>query len=195
VRRLACSFLPLVGGVTGVVLAHAGAYLLAFPSADRRADALQTSGHGYWDHAVVLAVVAGVLIVAQAAVRGLRRSQAEAGAESGGFGRRLVLLAGWQVALFTGMEVIERIVAGVAPGTLLDTPSFALGVLLQLAVAATLLLLLGGFENLVAEVARRVRYTPAAGRRPPLWRLPEFAFSSRRFSPAPPRAPPSPASG
>lgn len=88
------------------------------------------------------------------------------------------------------MEVIERIVAGVAPGTLLETPTFALGVLLQLAVAATVLLLLGGFEHLVFEVARRLRRTPAPVRQSPLGRFPEFALCSRRFSPASPRAPP-----
>lgn len=194
VRRVIRSFLPLVAGVTGVVVAHAAAYLMAFPSPDRRAEALHASGHGYWDHAVMLAVVAGVLAVARAAVLGVRWWQAELEPGSGCFCRRFVLLATWQVVLFTGMEVIERVVAGVAPGTLVETPTFAVGVLLQVAVAAALLLLLGRFEQLVAEVARRLRRTPTRVRRSPLRRLPEFALSSRRFSPAPARAPPEPAS-
>ena len=142
----------------------------------------------------MLAVVAGVVALGWTAVRGIERGQVELEAERRGFCRRLLLLAGWQVALFSGMEVVERIVAGVAPGTLLETPAFAVGVLLQLVVAAAVLLVLGGFEHLVAEVARRFRRGRRHLRRARLGRLPEFSLSSRRLSPAAPRGPPEPAS-
>jgi hypothetical protein len=194
-RHLTRSFLPLVGGVTGVVVAHIAAYLLAFSSPNQRADALRATGHGYWDHAVVLAVVAAVVAVAQAAVRGLRRWPVEREPEGARFCRRLLLLAGWQLALFTGMEVIERIAAGVAPGTLLETPTFAFGLLLQFVVAAVILLMLGGFEHLVATVARRLRHRRGSVRRPRPGQLPDVILGSRRFSAAAPRAPPTPVWG
>ena len=195
VRRLIRSFLPLVSGVTGVTGAHLIAYLLSVPSPEQRAGVLLASGHGYWDHAMVLGVVAGVLAVAHAFVRGVRRGKVDPAQGQGRFSRRLLMLASWQLALFVGMEVIERVVAGVDPKLLLETPAFALGILLQLAVAAAILLILDGFEHLVATVACRLRRPPSPVRRLPNRPRTALAPASRRFSLASPRAPPVPVTG
>lgn len=190
VRRSTSRILPLVSGVAGVVVAHAAAYLLAFPSPDVRNHELHNSGHGYWDHAVLFAVVAGVVALVQAAGRGIRRGRAGVAPKRCSFGRQLLGLAVWQLALFAGMEVVERAVAGVPPGALLRDPAFVVGVVLQVAVAAVILLLLGGVEHLAAEVARRLRCPRFVERQARLAALADFILCSRRCSPAAPRAPP-----
>lgn len=142
----------LVVAAAGIVIAHAADYALAFPDPTRRGHALSASGHGYWPAAVALAVVCGAAAVALAVRRGWRSE-----------GPRVSLpataarLAVGQVLLFTVLETVERLAVGAHPLLFLSSGAFALGVVLQVAVAVAAVLLLRGVEVGARRVAAALR--------------------------------------
>ena len=175
VRRLVL----VLAAVAGVVAAHGLEYTAAHLDPTSRSHHLHVTGPGYWPGAVRLAIAAAVLALGVAAGAGLRRGLDRSGAQGGrgvaGGGAsgspvlRMAPLALVQVALFGGMEVLERVVAGADLGELVRTPWFAAGLALQVlvaAVAVAVLRLIGaGAERLVGR-ARRPRAPRAAVVRP-----------------------------
>ncbi|TMK89471.1 MAG: hypothetical protein E6G57_01255 [Actinobacteria bacterium] len=131
----------LVVAAAGIVIAHAADYALAFPDPTRRGRALSASGHGYWPAAVALAVVCGAAAVARAVRRGWRSAGPRASLPA-----TAARLATGQVLLFTLLETVERLAVGAHPLLFLSSGAFALGVVLQVAVAVAAVLLLRGVE-------------------------------------------------
>ncbi|HVL28065.1 MAG TPA: hypothetical protein VM390_07945, partial [Acidimicrobiales bacterium] len=157
---------PVLAAAAGVVVAHAGGYVAAFPAGARRDPHLEATGHGYWPVAVAVAVVAAGVALVLAATAGAARG---ASARPPNPHRRVARrLAGWQVGAFVLLEVGERAVAGVPATELLASRAFWLGLALQLPVAVLAARLLLGAERAGARAAsalRRRRWRPAAGDR------------------------------
>lgn len=140
------SWLAFVGlAMAGVVAGHGATYRLLVPSPALRQRLLAETGHAHWTEvAAVSAVVAGIAVLA-VVLRALRGDR-EAGPSSG-WGTRLLLLAGVQAVLFTGLELAERALVSAAPGGGLRhllPLGFLLsfGVAVQVAVASVATLLL-----------------------------------------------------
>lgn len=151
--RRARRCITLAAGVTGVVAAHVLAYILAFSDPRQRAHVLSSTGHGYWSVAVWAAVLAAAVVVAATVARGAVRGTSR----SGGAGGRIVpgvgTLAGAQVAMFAGVEVIERLAAGAPLSELVHGHEFLIGLGLQLVLAVVLVVALGAVERFSARVA------------------------------------------
>lgn len=124
-RRLATLLLAF----SGVLASHGLAYVIAHPDQAGRAAALD--GHGYLSTLGVLAVPLVTVALGWASVRAARTA---VGADGLTIGR----LALWQTAAFVVQEVGERAVAGEA-GQVLHEPAIAVGLLLQVPVAAALI--------------------------------------------------------
>jgi hypothetical protein len=146
----------LATAVAGVVVGHAAAYAVAFPSGAARARELHATGHGYWGGAVLGGVCAAVLALAAGAWRASRRTDV---------GVRFLPLAAGQLALFAAAETAERVAAGVSLPALLHAPEFAIGIVLQIVVAAVAVAALRRWGRLVAAVtaAPSARSTDPAG--------------------------------
>jgi len=143
----------LVMAAAGIVVAHAADYALAFPDPARRAKVLSATGHGYWPAAVAVAVVCGAIGLALSARRGWRGDGPRASLPLN-VGR----LALGQVALFAVLETVERLAVGGHPASFLAGSQFALGVVLQVAVALVAVVVLRGVErgaNRLASALRR----------------------------------------
>lgn len=157
----------LVVAAAGIVVAHAVDYAIAFPDPARRVRALSATGHGYWPVAVVFAAVCGAVGLGLAARRGWRREVPAAPLV-----RTAARLAAGQVVLFAALETVERLAVGGRPLAFLGSVQFALGVALQIAVAAIAAVLLRGVEESAGRVAaalRRPRRARAASR---MWAVP-----------------------
>ena len=116
----------------GVVAAHVLAYRLAHSQNEVRAHVLESSGHGYWDVAVLLAL-AGVVIAIGMQVAFGRRAGAGASSATATWGR----LMGIQALTFVALESIERAVEGPQQLLLLlGEPAFWLALPLLMVTAA-----------------------------------------------------------
>jgi hypothetical protein len=93
----------------GVLAAHAIGYVLAYRNAQYRADVLAATGHGYLGHIAIAAIIAGAIAVSAAVARGVREHHATR------FWDATLRIAVVQLAAFFGVEVLERIAAGVPP--------------------------------------------------------------------------------
>lgn len=141
----------VLAAVAGVVIAHAVGYMAIFTDGTERALHLHATGHGYWTGAVALAINAGALAAAGAAWWGVQRALARPGGHKAsviGF----VPLALAQLAMYSGMEVTERLLAGAGLADLVHGHLFVLGLLVQVAVAGLAVLVL----RLVASGSERV---------------------------------------
>jgi hypothetical protein len=182
VRRL----LPIAVATAGVVGAHALNYVLAFPDPAVRSHELTASGHGYWPAAVGLAVVAGVLALGIGVGNGFRPRRSSTATPI-----RAGQLAAMQVLLFVAVESVERLGAGVDPLPFLRSPQFALGVLLQLAVAVGAVIVLRAVEAGTRRVARGLRRTLPRRSAAPIWSPQTFDVVGLGWSSSTPaRAPP-----
>jgi hypothetical protein len=181
-RRL---LLPVSSGIAGVALAHGLAYALAFPRAAERV-AAHPGGHGYWHHAGEFGLLAALLAVLLAAGRGLAPDRSG----RAGFSSSLAQTVGWQISLFTCLEVAERLAAGGSVLSLPAEPVFWIGVAVQAVTAAVALALLTGIEEIVAAVVRprrpRQRRPGCSGARPTAVLAPRPTPTTR----AAPRGPP-----
>jgi hypothetical protein len=142
----------LVVAAAGIVVAHAADYALAFPDPARRGRVLAATGHGYWPIAVVVAVVCGVIGLAVTARRGWRGIRSH----SSVLGTATRLAAG-QVLLFAVLETVERLAVAAHPVAHLTSGQFALGVLVQIAVAVVAAVLLRAVERGASRLASAVR--------------------------------------
>jgi hypothetical protein len=156
----------LVVAAAGIVIAHAADYALAYPDPVRRGHELAATGHGYWPVAVVAAVVCGGVGLALAARRGWRGEHSAT---------PLVVtatqLAAGQVALFAVVESVERLAVGAHPFAFLASVPFAIGVVLQVAVAVAAAVVLRSVEEGAHRVAAAVRRRRRANTGTPAWRL------------------------
>ncbi|GAC1316805.1 MAG: hypothetical protein NVSMB12_14060 [Acidimicrobiales bacterium] len=156
--------LLVASGVAGVVAAHSAAYAIAIPDGARRARHLQATGHGYWSVAIGLACVGGLIAVVGAGVRGRAVALARAMAPTD---RRVATagLVSWQLALFSAIEVVERLGSGSPTGALVRDPAFLLGLGIQVLVALLIVMVLRsierGVELLVFALRRRTAQSPA----------------------------------
>lgn len=141
----------LLAAIVGVVVAHAGGYIAAFPHTHSRDAHLAETGHSYWPAASVLAVAAAVVLLLVAASSGIRRGRAGDGPLTLAAGR----LALVQVLLFAGIEIVERIPNGLDVASLLGSREFVVGVLLQFAVAALVCRGTRAVEQITARVVAR----------------------------------------
>ena len=151
----------------GIVVAHAADYALAFPDPARRSRVLAATGHGYWPVAVLVAVVCAALGLALAARRGWRRA-----ASSTSLPVTAGQLAVGQVALFAVIETVERTAVGGHPLMFLGTAQFAVGVVLQVAVALAGALVLRGVERGASNLSARRRRPRRCASERRVWVLP-----------------------
>jgi hypothetical protein len=142
----------LAVAAAGIVVAHAADYALAFPDPARRARVLSATGHGYWPLAVVVALVCGAAGLATAARRGWRGD-----APLASLPRTAARLATGQVVLFGVLETVERLAVGGHPAAFLTSAQFAVGVILQIAVALVATVLLRGVERGAHRLAGSIR--------------------------------------
>jgi hypothetical protein len=163
----------LVVAAAGIVIAHAADYALAFPDPVRRSSELATTGHGYWPVAVVVATVCGVVGLALAARKGWRGEVSTAPLTL-----TATQLAAGQVALFALVESVERLAVGGHPLAFLASMPFAIGVVLQVAVAVAAAVVLRGVEEGAHRVAAALRRSRGAGTDARIWRLPTYDQSS-----------------
>ncbi len=180
--------------IAGVVVAHAVDFAIVYRGNVEREHQLVSTGHGYWPAAVVVAVLAGLVAFAYVGVRGGRRALGAptAAVKSASIANEIVRLAVAQVGLFAGVELLERLAAGLAPGTLLRAPEFALGIVLQVVVAAVAVLVLTAVERLSERVVREALEARTQSRSGEVHIAPvPSAFTVRiPRSPARPRGPP-----
>lgn len=156
----------LLVAAAGIVVAHAADYALTFPDPARRDRVLSATGHGYWPVAVGIAAVCGVIGLGLAARRGWRGAVAGASLPLTG-----VQLAAGQVALFGVIETVERLAVGAHPLAFLGSAQFALGVILQVAVAVCAAVLLRGVERGAKNLASRIRRPRRAATERHAWAL------------------------
>lgn len=150
----------LVVAAAGIVIAHAADYALAFPDPARRTRELASTGHGYWPYAVLVAAVCGMCALALAIQRGWRGQ-----ATATSLPVTAAVLAGGQVLLFAAVETIERLAVSGNPLAFLTSVPFAVGVVLQVAVAVTAAIVLRGVEagaRRAASARQRVRRAAVA---------------------------------
>jgi hypothetical protein len=151
VRRLVL----VAAAVAGVVAGHAATYLLAFRDDAARGAAFTAAGHSHWPEVVVGASALGIVAVGVETARRLRRRGAPP--ELGGPLEVALRLAALQTLLFVALEVGERLAAGWTPGGLLShsfVSMLALGILVQVAVAAIVAVVLRAVPE-VADIVRR----------------------------------------
>ncbi len=173
-------------GLGGVLVGHALTYLVLVPDAHARTADLSATGHAYLGDANALGLVAVIAALSVLFFRGLT-----------GAGDRVPRvyerLAAFQLAAFAAMEILERLGSGVGLRHLV--PTLAVGLPVQLAVAAFVALLVRFVARTVAAVADRV----AEGA--PLWSsgavtliagAPTVVALAPAGGPPPGRAPPNP---
>lgn len=154
--------LLLMSGVSGVVIAHVVAYVVAIPDGGQRARYLDATGHGYWPVATGLAIAAGVAAIAGSGLRGRARALAGMDPCRGVGVRGLLAITAWQGGLFTVMEVAERIGAGSPTSALIRSPAFLVGLGIQALVALAVASILWGIERGVQRlVTATLRDLPA----------------------------------
>jgi hypothetical protein len=157
----------LLVAAAGIVLAHAADYALAFPDPARRGRVLSATGHGYWPVAVVVAVLCAALGFAVAARRGWRGETHATSVRA-----TAARLAVGQVALFGVLETVERAAVGAHPVAFLASTQFAVGVVLQIAVALVAAVLLRGVEHGARRLASSLRRHRRADSGRPAWNRP-----------------------
>jgi hypothetical protein len=168
----------------GVLVGHTLAYRLLLPDAHARAVELARSGHGYLSGANAVGLVAAIVSLSVLFLGRLLRSEA---ADTSSI---VLRLAGFQVAAFALMEILERFSSGSGVNHLL--PVLAVGLPVQIIVAAAIAflarLLLRAADRIAALATRPAPWPRVAIARPaPV----DVALASRPVTGAPPgRAPP-----
>lgn len=137
-------------GVAGVVGAHTLAYRLAHASHASHDHALESTGHGYWDLALLLGLAALVIGIGVEMAFGRRRSR------PGRAGLTWLRLFALQGLTFASLESLERAVQGPEQLSLLfQEPAFWLAFPLLALTAAVGCVLLILARKAGATLARR----------------------------------------
>jgi hypothetical protein len=149
----------------GVLLGHGLAYAVAQPDAHARAGLLAQTGHAY------LHLLEGpAAFLAAATVAALFLSRLTRLDQGSRLARGVTFwhLAGLQVTVFVGMEVAERLVAGVPLTELLHGGLLAIGVVTQLLVAAAIVWIMRRVPTIAARTAAALRSAAWSAPRPAL---------------------------
>jgi hypothetical protein len=159
--------------VAGAFAGHTAAYLVAVPGASARAALLARTGHGYWPAAAAAAVALGAAALGTTVAGRFRTGLARRPASSQGLVRLAARLALLQTAIYLLQELLERVASGAPPAWLLHDRALAVGIPLQLALAAVVaaVLLLAGRAAEAAGRALARRVTSEARDRSP-WPAP-----------------------
>ncbi len=190
--------LTAFAAIAGVVVGHWIAYVVAVPGAGPREALLAQTGHGYWPTAVALAFVFGAAAAAGTVVRHLGRGTRREVFPSTGWERyrtTALRLAALQASAFAVQEVVERLHAGAPLGGLGHDGFVALGLAVQVLVAAGLALVLTWLGRTAEAIGRALAEPPRARRarvRFVLPAAPTVAFDvagSARLTRAPPSLP------
>lgn len=157
----------VLAGVAGVVLAHGLDYLLVIRSSAQRAAELGQTGHAWWSSGVAAALGAACLALSMATAQGATGAVFRQAARSGraSVRRDFAWTAAWQTAVFAALEILERVGAHTSPLQLLHGPLFAVGVLLEVAVAAVVVTVVRSIERAAANVATTALARRAGRRR------------------------------
>src|SRR5262249_42709420 len=123
----------LLAAGAGTVLAHTVDYAALFPDRGARSRVLAATGHGYWHLAVLAAMAAGLAAAALVVARGASNAMHHE-PEPHGNGFRLLDVVVMQVGVFAGIELLERVSAGLSPAVLFHERAFRLGIGLQVVV-------------------------------------------------------------
>jgi hypothetical protein len=184
-----------LAAVTGVVLGHGLAYMVTVPGAGAREALLLHTGHNYWSIATALAVVFGVVALAGTLIRhvrlGVRRFSD--GATSWERYRSAALrLVALQSAAFVVQEILERLHAGAPIGGLAHGGFLAVGLAVQILVAAALALILAWLGRAAEAIGRALATVPALRLRRvrPTWPERTIPVLVAVRGPRNPRAPP-----
>jgi hypothetical protein len=138
----------------GILLGHGLAYAVVQPDAHARAGLLAQTGHAYLH---LLEAPAAFLSFAMVGVLFLSRVTRRDEVTPPARGVTFWHLAGLQVAAFVGMEVAERLVAGVSLTGLLHGGLLAIGVVTQLLVAAAIVWIMRRVPTIAARTATALR--------------------------------------
>jgi hypothetical protein len=145
---------PVVGlAAAGMMAGHWLAYVIAVPRTSLRVRVLAESGHSYWMIAVQIALGMGLLglgILAARRIVDAGEPRHVAGRPGLPLGARL---AAMQVALFTVVEVVERLGGGQPVGSMFQHHVFLAGVAIQCLVAWAIAALLAWFGRVASRVA------------------------------------------
>lgn len=145
--------------VPGTAAGHMAGYLVAHRDAAERAQTLSSSGHGYWDAAVSIALIGAC--AALLGELGIGYLRGRAGASHPGFKGTWLALAASQSGLFAGVEILERVLSG-SGVEVLSEPAVWIGIPVQVVFAALGAMILGGASWTGARIAHR---TVMTGRR------------------------------
>ena len=119
--------------LVGVLAGHGLAYLFVDPHDALRAAHLESTGHGWLGLGASATLVLGVMATGAFVASRLRPGMLDGALASV---RHLTLiLAVSQVAIFLGIEVVERLFAGAPLTDLVGSPLGSIGVAVQVAVA------------------------------------------------------------
>ena len=131
---------------TGVLIAHAFGYLIAYSSAADRSIAL--AGHAYFGPTAWVIIPLASLLIAAVVVRAAARS-AVAGFRPG-------MVSAVTMAGFLALEVLERVPSGQAHAALTE-PGVVAGLALSLPVGWALAKLARGIEHIVEAIVNAPR--------------------------------------
>jgi hypothetical protein len=140
----------------GLVSTHELAYVLAMPDPHQRLEQLRTTGHGYWN----LALIACVGLFLWGCISYLathRRTGLQARAKFVGVWTHLAVA---QVAGFAVLETVERLGSYHRLSNVFIEPTVALGVLLALVLAAVVAALFVVFAEVVERLVTGARRAP-----------------------------------
>lgn len=155
---------PWVSGVAvgGVLVGHAVTYGFVRPDEHARESLLAATGHAY----LHLANESGLLLALIAlAVALLGRVSRRRGVDAPSIGTLFRSLAGFQVAVFLAMEVLERVSSGATLSGMLDGGLLPLGVLAQLLIAVLGSFLIHHLLRAADRLGELLGRAPALGRR------------------------------
>jgi hypothetical protein len=176
--------------LSGLLLGHGLAYLVALPDPHQREFVLQRTGHGYlpaFTQIALIVALAGFATVIVRAWAGRRET-------AGSVGSLARLLALTQALTFVGQEALERLVSGAPLGELAHDHLLPVGVVVQVAVAflgAALLVQLGRASAKIAASSTPRAPLPRPGAILALRAAPDRPSSPPLGSAASVRAPPS----
>jgi hypothetical protein len=138
---------------TGLVVTHELAFMLAMPDPHDRLELLASTGHGYWNVAVIACF--GLLVWACISYLGTyRRTSPQPNV---GFARVWARLAIAQVAGFAGLEMVERLGVQHRLANVLAEPAVVLGAVLALVLAAIVAGLFVTFTQVVEKLLSDAR--------------------------------------
>ncbi len=159
--------LAVVAALTpiGVICAHVLGYHVAYDDPHQRALVLEASGHGYFDVAVHLALIAAVTALLGIAALTARRRLRPGGSDVPGFAPLLGGLIVLQVAGFVALEVLERVGSGSLgdlfhePALLIALPLLVVGAAITGAVVSIVIVRAGNLSSEITPTRPRQSVT------------------------------------